>query len=173
MKIAQKFREIMTQKPAIALTSLLTLSSLLPFSNATAQEPMRTSHTPQSLSATHHRSTPIHDAMAYSKAHKGIGIMIAVGKEDTNKISGEQLGEMIKNYFRSEGIDSEVFTSLSSGKYTAIAYTVNGIPVSDEAAGLNEAKAMAVIAMSQYDDAYGTHLTRKPLSVATVTNRRE
>jgi hypothetical protein len=39
MSLAQKFRGFVASKPAIALTSLLTLSSLLPFSNATAQEP--------------------------------------------------------------------------------------------------------------------------------------
>lgn len=173
MSLAQKFCGFISSKATVA--TLAGVLAVLPLfnGNAQAQEPMRTSHNPQSSSAPQHlRPTPLHDAMAYSKIHKGIGIMIAVGKEDINRVSGEQLGEMIRNYFKSEGIDSEVFTSLSSGKYTAIAYTVKGMPVSDEAAGLNEAKAMAVVALSQYDDAYGTHLSRKPLS-AGIANSRE
>lgn len=157
MSLVQKFRTFMTERPAATATlaGLLTLWSMLPFSKADAQEPNKASHPPSGPNITEqHRSTLTNDAMDYSETHKGIGIMIAVGKDDEG-VSGSQLGNAIKKYFKSQGIESKVYTGPSSGQYTAILYTVKGIPVSESAVGLNEAKALAEVAIYKYEQAYG------------------
>ncbi len=107
MSLAQKFRGFVGSKPAIALTSLLTLSSLLPFSNAQAQEPaVKLAPSAAATLTAHHNSTsptshpaftlaasPLNSAGEYAKNNDGVGfwIMLPEGGRYTPKEAGEIL----------------------------------------------------------------------------------
>lgn len=119
-----------------------------------------TQNTKQKDKTENYQPTLIELADEYSVNNKAVGIIVSKGKKDEGGLTGLQIGGMIKNYFDGEGITSKPFVGLSTADYTTIGYMVKSIlygPVS-----LGEAKSMAVVAASGYDDAYGTHLTRKP-----------
>lgn len=150
MAIANIFQKLRAQTPATATAALagfLTLAT--PFSNATAQEPMRTSHTPQSSNATkHYQPTLIGLANEYSINNKAVGIIVYKGKKDEGGLTGPQIGGMIKNFFDGETITSKPFVGPSTADDTAIGFTLKGIlygPVS-----LGKVKAMAVIVAHDY-----------------------
>lgn len=151
MSLARAFsqKNIMTT----SLSGFLIASSLLPF-DAKAENPKANSAGEQQ------KPTILRQASDYAETHKAIGIIVSKGKENENGLTGAQIGEMIQGYFSSLGITSKVFTAPSSADYTAVGYTVKTRlygPV-----GLDKAKGMAVIAASEYDDAYGTHLRKNP-----------
>lgn len=173
MAIANIFQKLRASAPATAVTALagfLTLAT--PFSNATAQEPFKTSHTPGAPNITEqHKPTILRQASDYAETTKAIGIIVAKGKKDEAGLTGAKIGEMIQGYFSSLGITSEVFTAPSSADYTTVGYTVKTRlfgPV-----GLDKAKGMAVVASSHYDDAYGTHINDNPLAASIPSNSQQ
>ncbi len=171
MALANIFQKLRASAPATAVTALagfLTLAT--PFSNATAQEPMRTSHHPQTAHMPqHHQPTIMTQAGDYSENNKAIGIIVSKGRKDEGGLTGDQMGNMIRDFFiNSEGITSKTFVGPSTADYTAIGFMVKGVlygPVT-----LSKAKAMATVAAHDFAQAYGI-MPEMAKAVAPVADR--
>lgn len=170
MAIANIFQKLRASAPATAVTALagfLTLAT--PFSNATAQEPFKTSHHPGTPNITqqHQQPTLIEQADEYSVNNKAIGIIVSKGKKDEGGLTGPQIGGMIKNYFDGEAITSQPFVGPSTADYTTVGFMLKGIlygPVS-----LSKAKTLAIVVASDF--AYA-HNIRPEMPAPLAANRQ-
>lgn len=154
MSLAQKFRGFVASKPAIALTSLLTLSSLLPFTNATAQEPRATTVSNPTVATAPDLQKRIDESnrnitrmieeykdlavkyrqMAkgptidqvdkYSKENRVISLLFLIGPKDSEE-AANTVGDIV-TFFKEKGITVEIFPDKSPKEVSAVSYSVDG-----------------------------------------------
>ncbi|MBL9170347.1 MAG: hypothetical protein JNN07_21605 [Verrucomicrobiales bacterium] len=105
-----------------------------------------------STDTTEQKPTLIRQAGEYSETNRVVSIIVSKGKQNESGLTGEDIARTITAYFTKRGIPAKAFVGPSEGDYTAIGYAVKGRiygPV-----GLDKAVGMAVVAGSQFRDAY-------------------
>lgn len=136
MSLAQKFQNLRNSGPALALTGLLTLSSMLPFSNAQAQEPA-VKHAPSApvTLAAHHTTEPVfkraespyESAMPDAENENRIAFWIVLPQGAP--VTPEDAGVALVNEIGKLGVPAQSFgrNSPKGSKMTVNIYTPDGI----------------------------------------------
>lgn len=155
MAIANIFQKLRASAPATAVTALagfLTLAT--PFTNATAQEPFKTSHHPQTTNIPqHHQPTILRQAGNYSEENSVVSIVVLKGKGKEGNLTGDSIANGLAGYLNKNGIPAKIFIEPSEADNTAVVYFVKGTLYGPF--GLRNAVEGAVVATHDYSQAYG------------------
>ncbi len=140
MSCAQKFHNLRNSSPVLALTGLLALTSMLPFSNATAQEPDVKPTTPAVASPFSHTApvtpgknltpptvreiTPVEGATQFSK--RGVGLYLLLKEGESLEKYKPGLARLMEDLKKS-GVPAKIFGDVTGKHDTQIFGIVDGV----------------------------------------------